>query len=78
MAERFDSRSGSIFRVVTTFGSDGVPQAWAVFPPGNSGDPQSPHFADTLEDWVEDEYTFLPFTREEVEAVEETTIILEP
>ena len=78
IAERFDSTDGAIFRVVTTFAEDGTPQAHCNFPPGNSADPTSPHFQDTLEDWLEDEYTRLPFTRTEIDAVAESTHILEP
>ncbi len=78
IAERFDSRSGALFRVVTTFAEDGTPQAICNFPPGNSADPTSPHFQDTLEDWLEDEYTALPFSKAEVDAVAESTVILEP
>lgn len=78
IAERFDSTDGAIFRVVTTFAEDGTPQALCNFPPGNSADPTSPHFQDTLEDWLEDEYTALPFSKAEVDAVAESTTVLEP
>lgn len=78
VAERFDSHDGAIFRVVTTFDEDGTPRAYCNFPPGNSADPQSPHFQDTLSDWLEDEYTLLPFLRDDVDAVEEDRIVLEP
>jgi penicillin amidase len=38
---------------VATFDDDGVPRATINFPRGNSGDPQSKHWDDTLEDWGE-------------------------
>ncbi|MCA9705514.1 MAG: penicillin acylase family protein, partial [Myxococcales bacterium] len=78
IADRFDSHDGPIFRVVTTFAEDGTPEAHCNFPPGNSADPQSPHFDDTLPDWIGDQYTYLPFRRDEVEAAAEATIVLEP
>ncbi len=78
VAERFDSTHGAVFRVVTTFAEDGTPEAWANFPAGNSADPQSPHFDDTLDAWLEDDYAYLPFRRDEVDAAAETTIVLEP
>ncbi len=78
VADRFDSHDGAIFRVVTTFAADGTPEAFCNFPPGNSADPQSPHFGDTREAWLEDEYAYLPFRRGEVEAATERTIVLEP
>jgi penicillin amidase len=78
VADRFDSHDGAIFRVVTGFADDGTPEAYVNFPPGNSADPGSPHFQDTLDAWLEDEYAYLPFRREEVEAAAESTIVLEP
>lgn len=78
VADRFDSHDGAIFRVVTTFGDDGTPEAFCNFPPGNSADPSSPHFGDTREAWLEDEYTYLPFRRDEVDAATQSTIVLEP
>jgi penicillin amidase len=78
VAERFDSTQGAIFRVVTTFEDDGTPRAWASFPRGNSADPTSPHFADTLEDWVEDRYAPIPFSRQDVDAAAESRRTLEP
>jgi penicillin amidase len=64
--------------VVTTFAEDGTPEAMVNFPRGNSGEPSSPHWDDTLNDWVEDVYTPFPFRREDVDAVTEQTIVLEP
>lgn len=78
VADRFDSHDGAIFRVVTEIAADGTPEAYCNFPPGNSADPASPHFDDTREAWLEDEYTYLPFRRDEVEAATERTIMLEP
>lgn len=78
VAERFDSTSGAIFRVVTTFGADGVPEAWANFPRGNSADPDSPHFDDTVDAWVAGEYEQMPFRRAEVDAAATVTLRLEP
>lgn len=76
--ERFESKDGPIFRFVSTFAEDGTPQAIVNFPRGNAGEPSSPHWDDTLNDWVEDVYTPFPYTRDEVEAVLEQTIVLEP
>ncbi|MBC8067264.1 MAG: penicillin acylase family protein [Deltaproteobacteria bacterium] len=78
VAERFDSTQGAIFRVVTGFDDDGTPEVWANFPRGNSGDPTSAHFDDTLEDWAEDRYRPLPFARADVDAAAESSRILEP
>ena len=61
------STSGAIYRMVTSFGEDGTPQAAFNYPPGNSGDPASPHFADTLSDWVDGNYGPLMFERSAIE-----------
>lgn len=78
VAERFDSGSGAIFRVVTSFDDDGVPQSWGAFPRGNSGEPDSPHFDDTLDTWAAGEYTRMPFLADEVEAATKERRTLDP
>lgn len=75
---QFESNDGAVFRVVTQFAEDGTPEAYMNFPRGNSGDPESPHWADTLEDWRTGTYTKYPYFRDEVEAVTETTVVLKP
>jgi penicillin G amidase len=78
VVERFESNDGAVFRVVTRFQDDGTPEAFVNFPPGNSADPQSPHFSDTLEDWRAGVYAKLPFSRAEVEAAQTERIVLRP
>ncbi len=46
--------------------------------PGESGDPQSKHYRDLLEDWVAGRYHPLPYSRKAVEAAAEERIVLEP
>jgi penicillin amidase len=46
--------------------------------PGESGDPQSKHYRDLLEDWLMGRYHPLPFSRKAVEAAAEERIVLEP
>ncbi len=46
--------------------------------PGESGDPQSKHYRDLLEDWLAGRYHPLPFSRKAVEAAMEERIVLEP
>ncbi len=46
--------------------------------PGESGDPQSKHYRDLLEDWLAGRYHPLPFSRKAVEAALEERIVLEP
>ena len=65
--EAHESGGGPIYRMVATFGDDGVPEATVSFPPGNVEDPESPWFDNNLEDWLEGRYRPLPFRRAEVE-----------
>lgn len=75
---RFESHDGAIFRVVTTFAEDGTPEATLNFPRGNSGEPDSPHWDDTLADWTNGVYTPMPFRREEVDAAKESSYTITP
>jgi penicillin amidase len=46
--------------------------------PGESGDPESPHYSDLLEDWAAGRYHPMPFTRKAVEAATVERITLAP
>ncbi|MBZ5606037.1 MAG: penicillin acylase family protein [Acidobacteriia bacterium] len=46
--------------------------------PGESGDPDSKHYRDLLDDWIAGKYHPLPFSRKAVEAATEERIVLEP
>ncbi|MGE0787408.1 MAG: penicillin acylase family protein [Sandaracinaceae bacterium] len=72
------SGSGPIYRMVATFGDDGVPEAYVTFVPGNVEDPTSPYWQSALDDWVEGRYRRFPFRRAEVEAAAAETFTLEP
>jgi penicillin G amidase len=76
IAERFDSRDGPVYRMVSTFREDGRAEMNVNWPPGNSADPTSPHFDDTLDDWVEGNYWLFPFDRAEVDAASQSTATL--
>jgi penicillin amidase len=78
LRDRIVSGSGAVYRMVATFAEDGVPEARLCFPPGNSGDPDSPFFANTLTDWVEGRYAPLRFRRADVEADVREQLVLRP
>ncbi len=78
IAERFDSHDGPVFRVVTEFAEDGTPVSYMNFPRGNSGEPSSDHWGDTLADWLAGVYRKVPYSREDVDAATESTITLSP
>jgi len=46
--------------------------------PGESGDPESKHYRDLLDDWIAGRYHPLPYSRKAVEAAMEEKIVLEP
>jgi penicillin amidase len=46
--------------------------------PGESGDPESRHYRDLLDDWIAGRYHPAPFSRKAVEAATEERIVLEP
>ncbi len=46
--------------------------------PGESGDPESRHYRDLLDDWIAGRYHPMPFSRKAVEAAMEERIVLEP
>ena len=46
--------------------------------PGESGDPESKHYRDLLDDWIAGRYHPMPFSRKAVEAAMEERIVLEP
>lgn len=46
--------------------------------PGESGDPESKHYHDLVDDWANGKYHPMPFTRKAVEAATEERILLEP
>lgn len=46
--------------------------------PGQSGQPQSPHYADLLPLWAKGQYFPLLYTREKVEASAKNKLVLEP
>ncbi len=46
--------------------------------PGQSGDPESPHYRDLFELWIDHQYFPLFYTRGKVESVTENELVLEP
>ncbi len=78
VADRFESGSGAIYRMVASFAEDGTPEALANFPIGNSGEPDSPHWDDMVEDWANGVYHPIPFRRADVDDAAESRTVLAP
>lgn len=72
----FTSTEMSLYRMVTGFGDDGVPEATLNFARGNSAEPDSPHFDDQEKPWADVVYQKLAFRRTDVEARETARITL--
>ncbi|MCB9603378.1 MAG: penicillin acylase family protein [Sandaracinus sp.] len=74
--ERVSSSDGPVYRMVASFGEDGVPSARVAFAGGHSEDPDSPWWDSTNEGWTEGRYVPLAFEEADVEArtVERATL----
>jgi penicillin amidase len=72
----FRQTGGSSFRIVVDVGEwDG---SLFMNSPGQSGDPESPHYSDLFEGWTANEAFPLLYGREKIEAETERKIVLEP
>ena len=68
--------SGASFRIVTDLGD--WERAVGTNTPGQSGDPESPHYRDLFEMWATDRYFPVPYARKFVEAAAERVWRLAP
>lgn len=68
--------AGASFRMVLDVGA--WDNSMTINTPGQSGDPQSPHFKDLFPLWAQGEYVPLSYSRAAVEAATETVIRLTP
>lgn len=73
---RFSQRSGASFREILDF-SD-WDKSVAINVPGQSGQPESPHYGDLLPLWAEGRYFPLLFSREKIEKHAAARLLLEP
>jgi penicillin amidase len=68
--------SGASFREILDF-SD-WDKSMMTNAPGESGDPESKHYRDLVDDWVAGRYHPMPYSRKAVQAATEERIVLEP
>jgi penicillin amidase len=68
--------SGASFRVIVDLGD--WDRSLATNAPGQSGDPDSPHYRDLAQAWADGEYFPLLYSREKIEAAAEATTVLRP
>jgi penicillin G amidase len=72
----FVQSAGSTFRIVVDVGS--WDESLVVNSPGQSGAPDSPHYADLFSTWAGDDAFPLAYSRSAVESATEQRIVLEP
>ncbi|WP_050477474.1 penicillin acylase family protein [Herbaspirillum rhizosphaerae] len=72
----FRQTNGPSFRVVVDVGN--WDKSVAVNSPGQSGDPDSPHYRDLADKWLNGEYFPLLYSRKAVEKATTQRIVLEP
>jgi penicillin amidase len=68
--------SGGSFKIIVD--TEDWDNSIATNTPGQSGDPDSPHYRDLFELWARGRYFTLAFSREKVEAVKESVTTLQP
>ncbi len=72
----FRQTGGPSFRVVVDVGN--WDNSRAINTPGQSGDPDSPHYRDLADRWLKGEYFPLLYSRKRVEADTVRLIVLQP
>jgi penicillin amidase len=68
--------SGATFRIIADL-SD-WDRAVGTNAPGQSGDPENPHYSDLFKMWAEGRYFPVYFSRPKIQSVAEKTTILQP
>jgi penicillin amidase len=73
-----ESRSGALYRMVTSFDEDGTPRATINFPRGNVGEPGGPFWTNADADWLAGTYRPLRFRRADIDADLRERTVLRP
>jgi penicillin amidase len=68
--------SGASFRIVVDVGNWDT--AVGINTPGQSGDPDSPHYRDLFPLWANDRYFGVPYSRARVLESAESVVVLKP
>ncbi len=71
-----NNTSGASFRIIAD--TEDWDNSVGTSNPGQSGDPDSPHYRDLFELWARGKYFPVFFTREKIESVAEETFVLQP
>ncbi len=73
---RDNQTHGASFRIIVDTGD--WDRTLGINTPGQSGDPQNPHYKDLFEIWANDQYFPVFYSRRKIESVREGTFMLNP
>ncbi len=73
---RDNQTHGASFRIIVDTGD--WDRTLGINTPGQSGDPQNPHYKDLFEIWANDQYFPVFYSRRKIESVREETFMLNP
>jgi penicillin amidase len=68
--------AGASFRIIAN--ASDWDQSVGTNTPGQSGDPDSPHYRDLFEPWAQGRYFSVPYSRDKVESLTESRTLLKP
>ena len=71
-----NQRSGASFMIITD--TENWDHSVGLNSPGQSGDPDDPHYRDLFELWARDRYFPVFYSREKIDSVTESTLTLQP
>lgn len=72
----YNQTSGASFRIIADLGN--WDNSVGTNSPGQSGDPNSPHYADLFDMWAKSKYFPIFFSRTKIESAAESVTILKP
>ena len=71
-----NQRSGASFMIIAD--TENWDHSVGLNSPGQSGDPDDPHYRDLFELWARDRYFPVFYSREKIDSVTESTLTLQP
>ena len=75
-ANDLNQTHGASFRILVD--TEDWDKTLGINSPGQSGDPESPHYGDLFPIWAENSYFPVFFTKEKIKTVAEETTVLKP
>ena len=75
-SDNYNQRTGATFRIISDVGN--WDNSLGTNTPGQSGDPENPHYKDLFELWSKEKYFPVLYTREKIVSAAETITVLRP